>query len=367
MSNFDDLALAVESFGSNNKVIFDDIGMPSITVGVPKMKYSDLIAGGTQETLPFWIVDGVEKDAIWVSKFQNVVLHDRAYSLPLRDPRASITFDQALAACRKKGAGWHLNQSGVFTALGLRCKKSGKIPHGNNNYGQDVSCPWEKGIQAAVDGSTGKTTRTLTGSGPVTWYDDFTTGGIADLNGNVWEWCSGLRLNAGEIQIIPYGNAMKADCDMSKTSREWKAIKPDGSLVEPGTAGTLKFNGSAAGNANETAASIGNPILDTKRDKPSYTGGETDAYYAYLYQPLESVAAASGVTVPQLVKALGLFPTDSNLNGDGLWVRNYGERLPFLGGGWNYGSGAGVFAMYLHGPRSHSGTDIGFRSAFVNL
>ena len=156
MSNFDDLALAVESFGSNNKVIFDDIGMPSITVGVPKMKYSDLIAGGTQETLPFWIVDGVEKDAIWVSKFQNVVLHDRAYSLPLRDPRASINFDQALEACRKKGAGWHLNQSGVFTALGLRCKKSGKIPHGNNNYGQDVSCPWEKGIQAAVDGSTGK-------------------------------------------------------------------------------------------------------------------------------------------------------------------------------------------------------------------
>ena len=81
-----------------------------------------------------------------------------------------------------------------------------------------------------------------------------------------------------------------------RQSREWKAIKPDGSLVEPGTAGTLKFNGSAAGNANETAASIGNPILDTKRDKPSYTGGETDAYYAYLYQPLESVAAASGVT-----------------------------------------------------------------------
>ena len=104
MSNFDDLALAVESFGSNNKVIFDDIGMPSITVGVPKMKYSDLIAGGTQETLPFWIVDGVEKDAIWVSKFQNVVLHDRAYSLPLRDPRASINFDQALEACRKKVA-----------------------------------------------------------------------------------------------------------------------------------------------------------------------------------------------------------------------------------------------------------------------
>ena len=74
MSNFDDLALAVESFGSNNKVIFDDIGMPSITVGVPKMKYSDLIAGGTQETLPFWIVDGVEKDAIWAVSYTHLTL-----------------------------------------------------------------------------------------------------------------------------------------------------------------------------------------------------------------------------------------------------------------------------------------------------
>ena len=109
------------------------------------------------------------------------------------------------------------------------------------------------------------------------------------------------------------------------------------------------------------------PFLTKRGDKPSYTGGETDAYYAYLYQPLESVAAASGVTVPQLVKALGLFPTDSNLNGDGLWVRNYGERLPFLGGSYWDGSGAGVFAMYLNYPRSHSGTRLGFRSAFVNL
>ena len=137
--------------------------------------------------------------------------------------------------------------------------------------------------------------------------------------------------------------------------------------MEPGTAGTLKFNGSAAGNANETAASVGNPILDTKRDKPSYTGGETDAYYAYLYQPLESVAAASGVTVPQLVKALGLFPTDSNLNGDGLWVRNYGERLPFLGGSYGSDVRAGVFAMVLYYPRSDIRSNIGFRSAFVNL
>ena len=61
MQNFDDLALAVASFGSTNKVIFDDIGLPSIMVGVPKMKYSDVITDGTQEVSPWWVVDGVEK------------------------------------------------------------------------------------------------------------------------------------------------------------------------------------------------------------------------------------------------------------------------------------------------------------------
>jgi hypothetical protein len=56
MSNFDDLAMAVASFGGNNAVKFDDLGMPSIMVGIPKMKYSDIITGGTQETLPWWLV-----------------------------------------------------------------------------------------------------------------------------------------------------------------------------------------------------------------------------------------------------------------------------------------------------------------------
>ena len=38
MANFDDLQGAVAQFGANNKVIFDDTGMPSIMVAVPKAK-----------------------------------------------------------------------------------------------------------------------------------------------------------------------------------------------------------------------------------------------------------------------------------------------------------------------------------------
>lgn len=123
MANFDDLQGAVAQFGANNKVIFDDTGMPSIMVAVPKAKYSDVITGGTDETLPFWIMDGEEKSVIYVSKFLNIVENDRAYSLGGYLPRNYINFDQSVAACKKKGAGWHLNQTGVFAYLNLLSQK----------------------------------------------------------------------------------------------------------------------------------------------------------------------------------------------------------------------------------------------------
>ena len=147
MANFDDLQGAVAQFGAGNKVIYDDIGMPSIMVGVPKMKYSDIITDGTEEVLPFFIVDGEEKEAIYVSKFANIVENDRAYSLGMKLPRNYITFDQAVAACKAKGNGWHLNQTGIFAVLNLLSQKMGTVPHGNTNYGKDYYHAYEHGIQ----------------------------------------------------------------------------------------------------------------------------------------------------------------------------------------------------------------------------
>ena len=190
MGNFDDLALAVASFGGHNKVILDDMGKPSIMVGVPKMKYSDIIAGGTQETLPWWIVEGVEKNVIWVSKYLNCVVNDRAYSLPMKDPKCYVDFDTALKYCRNKGEGWHLNQNGVFAALALWSEKNGTIPRGNTNWDASYERAWERGVNTYIDGSHGGG-RTATGSGPVTWNHDHTAAGIADLCGNCWEWVSG--------------------------------------------------------------------------------------------------------------------------------------------------------------------------------
>jgi hypothetical protein len=170
----------------------------------------------------------------------------------------------------------------------------------------------------------------------------------------------------GEIQIIPDNNSAAA-VDESRNSNLWRAILQDGSLALPGAANTLKYNGAAVGNATQADNYVGAPVLDIKNDKPSYTGGNVDDYYGQTSCILESMTAASGVTVPQIAKDLGLFPVDSNLNGDAIWVRNYGERLPFRGGSfWDY-SYAGVFALGLICARALSNLDVGFRAAFCDL
>lgn len=349
MSNFDDMALAVASFGGNNKVIFDDLGKPSIMVAVPKMKYSDIITGGTQETLPWWIVDGVEKEAIWVSKYINTVVNDRAYSLPMKDPKCYVNFDSALKYCRNKGEGWHLNQNGVFAALVLWAEKNGTIPRGNTNWDASYTNGYERGVNTYVDGTHGGG-RTATGSGPVTWNHDWSPAGIADLCGDCWEWCAGMRVKDGEIQIIPYGNSMKSDCSMAADSTEWKAIMPDGTLVAPGTAGTLKIDG--------TSASSLVPRINT-----AITVQTTDSNNLFR-SDFKGTLAASGVSIPKILIAAGLLPDSAQTAPGGYWARNNGERLPFRGSSFNHTSSGGPSALYLGDPRSFSNYHVSFRSAY---
>jgi len=367
MANFDDLKLAVESLsGGKNTVLFDDLGMPSIMVVVPKFKISDVIDGGPQNTHYAFIVNAVEKDAIYISKYQNIVVNGRAYSLPFKDPAVYVTFDQAKSYCEAKGVGWHLMTNAEWAAIALWCKKNNFMPRGNNNYGSDISAPYEKGVQTYFDSGAGKTGRVATGSGPASWAHDGTNNGIFDLNGNVWEWVGGLRLSEGEIQIIPDNNAAQS-VDQSAASTLWKAVLQDGSIVSPGTAGTLKFDNTTAGNATTTSNDVGgDPQINTTVNNKMYTpGGQVD--YGHSAINFENLSAASGITVPIILKALGLFPLDTNHGGDNIYVRNYGERLPIRGGSWIFGSLAGVFALSLNNARSNSNSYIGFRSAFVSL
>lgn len=354
MSNFDDMALAVASYGANNRVIFDDLGMPSIMVGVPKMTYGDIITGGGSSVLPWWKMNGEEKEVIWVSKFINTVVNGRAYSLAMKDPHCYVNFDSALQYCRAKGNGWHLLQNGVFAALVLWAEKNGTIPRGNTNWDKSYEKSWERGVNTYKDPAyeDGRGGRTATGSGPVTWNHDHSPAGICDLCGNTWEWVSGMRLNDGEFQIIPDGDAMKNDCSMAAGSTEWKAIMPDGSLVAPGTSGTLKIDGTS-----ET----GTPRINTTREV--ITTDDSNSYFRNQY--FKNVVAKEGVEIPNIMIAAGLAPAEGMTSPGMYYARNNGERLPLRGSGFNSTSDGGAAALRLDSPRSGSSIDISFRSAFV--
>lgn len=364
MANYDDMRLAVQMLsGGKNDVLFDDVGVPGVYVVFPKFKISDVMDGGSDTIHPAFVVDGVEKNCVYISKYQNIVAGGRAYSLPFRDPAQYITFDNSKSCCDAKGTGFHMMTNAEWAAVALWCRKNGFIPHGNNHFGADIDHPWERGVETSKDGEN--TVRTATGSGPVTWSHDGTTTGIYDLNGNIWECVGGMRLSEGEIQIIP--DAAINGADMSPSSELWQAIMPDGSIVAPGTAGTLHFDSTSEGDATQTDHDVGGAILlNTTRDNPQYTGDATsNPYYGQHGQTFESLAPKSGVTVPEILKSLALMPDGTGYNGDYLWLRNYGERLLYRGGFWGDGAGAGLFGLNLSARRSGAWDARGFRSAFI--
>lgn len=361
MGNFDDMKLSVEAMtGGKNTVLLDDRGMPSVMVIVPKMKLAELIKGNSnQETHPGFIVGTEEKNAMYVSKFQNIVYGDRAYSLPFKDPRTSVNFDDALRFCRNKGKGWSLMPYSLWCAIALWCKANKTMPHGNNNWGSDSTAKHERGVETCKEGGEnehkGQTARTATGSGPDTWNHNWMPDGIADLNGNVWEWTAGMRLNAGEINIIANADVMKSDVLLSAGSTSWKAISKEGNLVNKGTSGCLKWDWDNSGN------------------KLKLTNGavtfKTDEGHGHSFKDMTLDAGLSS-TVPELAKALLLYPDDPGQDvygGDWHWANVTGERLPICGGRWNHTGGAGVFYVSLGDLRTSADGGIGFRSAFCNL
>ena len=356
MGRFDLSALALKAVCPTNDILYDDKGLPSIMVRIPKFKISDVITGGADSVHPAFIVNGVEVDEIYISKYQNVVNNGRAYSLPCEDPKANINFDQASSYCTAKGEGWHLMTRAEWAAIALWCKKNGYMPYGNNNYGKDSREGNYKAIPTYYN-SDGTIGRVATGSGPVTWSHDGTLEGIWDLNGNVWEWNGGIRTVYGEVQVLVNNNAADLDNSQSASSAQWKAIDATtGEFITPDGSGT-------------TSNSI---KMDWVSSKCVYTTtlttqADTGRGCTFVSISCDSTVADAAQSV---LKALALMPDDTSFDyeGDYFWFNNgAAERTFFSGGHWNYGAGAGLFCLYGTIPRSHAYASIGFRSAFVKL
>lgn len=93
----------------------------------------------------------------------------------------------------------------------------------------------------------GRTTCVQTGTGPLTWSHNGEPSGIWDLNGNVGEWVSGLRLVCGELQILPNNDGADICNSQAANSLMWRAIHAGtGALILPAggsrTAHSLKLD-----------------------------------------------------------------------------------------------------------------------------
>ncbi len=347
--NFDALKFAVEGIsGGANTVIMDNADLPSFMVPVYKRTNANLFTGGSEQTAPAFIVDTAEYDAFYFSQFINCVVDGRAYSWPLVDPAASLNYDSAHNYCNKKGPGWHLGSIPEWAVINHLIRKSGFEPHGNTNFGKAYQHEHEAGAvtYTYMESEQKKNGRTATGSGPATWRHDGTFAGIADWVGNVWKWMSGARVVDGEIQVF-VGNLAAKQTSAAAGSTFWKAILENGSLVDPGTAGTLKY---------------------TKAFKIATDTGEKGSNSTSTF----NVIAADGDTVskiPEILLALNLAPVadDKEKYKGGFWINNEGERLPLVGAAWYGTSYAGSSALNFHSPRSHAAHDLGFFSAFMEL
>ena len=301
---------------------------------------------------PAFMVDGKAR-RVFVGKYQVSSYNDEKLYVTQKNGCVahSINLDDANKLCNELNngdtiTGFHLMTNAEWAAAAMMSHEvmKGERVQGNNRSGKDYTSSKIMGTPEPGKKDFDEwPARWLAGSGGIKTSHNGNESGIYDFNGNVWEWVKGLRLNDGEIQIIPNNDAALSSADVSKDSPAWRAILEDGSLVEPGTADTLKFN--RGGDISKTTERG----WDGKKFKTIECAKDVNPDCAGI----------------ELLKKLGVFPLTADLHEDYFWYDNSGENVPLRGGLWGDDAYAGLFNLYLDYERGNEGGGIGFRIAFV--
>ena len=338
---------------------------PSIEVWRPAHHAGYYLAGAGNDFHPAFKAGTKMYPGFWASKYAGPYIGSNAKTILLSlagfDGMTSIltgaqiapSYDTALTYGKAGGNGSHCITNAEWMEIAMGCLKEGFQPKGPNSYGKDSTDPDTAeyyGVPAYWESS--RIARVLNGYGPLSWFHDGSPWGIWGMNGNFYNVAAGLRQKAGEIQVIANNDAALDATDQSDVTGAWKAIlAADGSLVAPGTAGTLKYDAT-------TPITIGTDITVRTTESKYHTFG--------------TVAPVVGITIPNIAKLLGIAPAGSaaELGGDYIYVRNdsegtYSETLARRGGGWSNGASYGVFNLYLYICRSYTSNFCGARSAFL--
>lgn len=325
--------------GGRQTVLYDDLGNPSVMNIIPIFRYEDLgytADMGTGVATCFDVGTGTNKSEIFIGAFQSSLVGSRAVSLPRTDQAASVNFDTAKGYCANKGAGWHLMTMHEWAAISLWCMANGFEPRGNTNYGRAHDRYVERGrrMDGGLPGDTAGTARVHAGSGPDAWRHNNSPWGISDLVGNVWEWLDGFKLQDGQIIASTFNTQAEAS---------WAAQ-------------TAYFD--------STLTTGGAPRLsDAVVNRLGTIGDNANAGYS-ASEAFNVMAKTDTYVSNQLLKRLLVEPSTVLPKGR-VYMRNFGERLPFRGGNWDNGSIAGLAALYCNFSRVGTHSSIGFRLAFA--
>ena len=326
--------------GGRQTVLYDDLGNPSVMNIIPIFRYEDL---GYSEDMGAGVVScfdvgtGTNKSEIFIGAFQSSLVGSRAVSLPRADPAASVNFDAAKGYCANKGAGWHLMTMHEWAAISLWCMANGFEPRGNTNFGRAHDRYVERGrrsMDGGLPGDTAGTARVHAGSGPDAWRHNNSPWGISDLVGNVWEWLDGFKLQDGQIIASTFNTQAEAS---------WAA---------------------QAAYFDSTLTTGGAPRLsDAVVNRLGTIGDNTNSGYS-AGEKFDVMAKTGTYVSNQLLKRLLVEPSTVLPKGR-VYMRNFGERLPYRGGSWGSGSAAGLAALSCNYSRVDTLSGLGFRLAFA--
>jgi hypothetical protein len=325
--------------GGRQTVLYDDLGNPSVMNIIPIFRYEDLGYSadmGAGVVSCFDVGTGTNKSEIFIGAFQSSLVGSRAVSLPRADQATSVNFDTAKGYCANKGAGWHLMTMHEWAAISLWCMANGFEPRGNTNYGRAHDRYVERGrrMDGGLPGDTAGTARVHCGSGPDAWRHNNSPWGISDLVGNVWEWLDGFKLQDGQIVASTFNTQAEAS---------WVA---------------------QAAYFDSTLTTGGAPRLsDAVVNRLGAIGDNQNAGYS-ASEAFNVMAKAGTYVSNQLLKRLLVEPSTVLPKGR-VYMRNFGERLPYRGGDWSFGSDAGLAALYCSASRVFTYSSFGFRLAFA--
>lgn len=323
--------------GGQQTIIRDNQGNANCMFVLPRFRYEDLgmtADMGSGDVTAFDFGSGSIKNEIFLGAY--LASGSGAISAPRQDPRASLDHTAARAACAAKGAGWHLMTAHEWAAIALWCMANGYEPIGNTNWGRSHAKTWMVGDRAdnRAPGDASGTGRTQTGSMGVEATHNKSLAGIADLVGNIWEWQDGFLLQDGRFKLSAYNT--QAEVDWAFADAFLDASTPTGGSAILSNAVNNRL-GAIGDNAN--AGNSANVEWRAMTKLGSYVSN-------------------------QAMKRLLLEPAGALPQGR-IYMRNFGERLPYRGGDWGNGAGAGLAALGLASSRVYTSTGVGFRPAFA--